>query len=169
MGSPFSCLAWVMSVVVSATGHDNGHAGNWASQTMGFAGKVASSVYHGKRYVRFAVELPVTASAAAWATVVGHANCAHWNNERAMIVCTGSSPLGGAFKGDTTWGSLFDTSQNAPDFRTMRHESKHANQWLIPGFPVLYLIFRRTFETQAGPRDGCYQPDPGGYRAECGK
>lgn len=125
-------------------------------------------VSHGAKYARFAVEAPISVTAAGWATVVGGADCLHWNSTRAMIVCAGSSTLGGALKDGTTYGSTYDTVETGnPDFRRMRHESKHANQWLIPGFPLLYALFPRTFETQAGLRDGCYAPDSGGYRPGC--
>jgi len=115
-----------------------------------------------RKYARFAVEAPVSVTAAEWATFVGGADCAHWNNTRAMIVCEGSTQIGGALKDGTTYRSTYDTVENGmPDFRRMRHESKHANQWLIPGFPFLYFAFPKTFETQAGLHDGCYEPRPG--------
>ena len=51
------------------------------------------------------------------------------------------------------------------DDRLIRHEAKHANQWAWFGggaiFPLVYAVSPRTWESQAGLSDGCYQKRDG--------
>ena len=56
------------------------------------------------------------------------------------------------------FGNIYITPRPVVDNQVLRHEAKHANQWLIPGFPLLYAVFPKTFEAQAGLNDGCYTP-----------
>jgi RHS repeat-associated protein len=87
-----------------------------------------------------------------------------------MVVCTHAKRWYGG--SGTTIGSVLITPY-VPDSRMMDHESNHATQEMIPGFPILYFASGRgadnVWEYLAGLRDGCYAPDPGPvpYRPGC--
>ena len=121
----------------------------------GFLGGAFSK---GGRAARVGITAAPTSLGTTWARMNG-GSC-RWNGTRWMNVCTGMSRGYGPQRG-FTMGSTYLGGRGKADDRLIRHEAKHANQWAWFGggavFPLVYAVSPRTWESQAGLSDGCYQ------------
>jgi hypothetical protein len=121
------------------------------------------------RAVRTVANAPVTVTAYVLAVAAG-ARCA-WDGREWVLVCTGprAAIYGG---GGTMYGGTFVTPAQRPDACLLRHEARHADQYLLgigdpTAFAFAYAVAEATkaatggfnvFERDAGLADGGYVP-----------
>ena len=120
---------------------------------------------------RFVANSPRTAFGwvATKATTSGSDCGVNW--QEIMIVCTGASRGLANQRDGTAYGSFFVTSDDTVNPRKMAHEGKHADQALLPGAWLNYLVVEvasggdscNPYERAAGLSDGGYTPRPCWY------
>jgi hypothetical protein len=104
-------------------------------------------------------------SSAGYFQMNGCGSAFQWSTQRSIASTSCSTLLNvprRSLRSVSRWNHHSTLGGREPaDARFIRHEAKHANQWAWFGggaiFPLVYAVSPRTWESQAGLSDGCYQ------------